>query len=143
VKQILSIEMTKDGVKDSGISSIAAPKVRGMEQIEGSLKELLSDETPASKNWIKVVLTDKEIPPNVFDTLKNKFEHLLDLHIRATTDGIASRSQDGVLLQNLTPEEVTKRFVARVTDESVSSELATAIDECCADIRLSLSQVNK
>jgi exonuclease SbcD len=142
-KQVLSIEITKDGVKDSAISSISAPALRGMRQLEGTFAELLSDATPANSDWMKIVLTDKEIPVNVFDTLKRKFEHLLDLETRITTDGVVGRNQDGVLLQNLTPEEVTKRFVARVTDAEPTDAVASAIDDCCADVRLTLSQVNK
>ena len=142
-KQVLQIEMSKDGVKDTGIESLIAPKLRGMKQVEGTMEELMSDKHPATKDWLKVVLTDKEIPINVFDTLKRKFENLLDLETRITTDGVVGRNQDGVLLQNLTPEEVTRRFVARVTKEEASEQVASAIDDCCADVRLTLTQVNK
>jgi exonuclease SbcD len=142
-KQVLQIEITKDGVKDSGIEILVAPKLRGMTQIEGTMEELISDKHPATKDWLKVVLTDKEIPINVFDTLKRKFENLLDLETRVTIDGVVGRNQDGVLLQNLTPEEVTRRFVARVTKEEASEQIASAIDDCCADVRLTLTQVNK
>jgi hypothetical protein len=114
-----------------------------MKQIEGTMQELISDKHPATKDWLKVVLTDKEIPINVFDTLKRKFENLLDLETRVTTDGVVGRNQDGALLQNLTPEEVTRRFVVRVTKEEASEQVARAIDDCCADVRLSLTQVNK
>ena len=143
LKQIISLEMNKDGLKDSAITSIESPQVRGMMQIEGTFEEILSDKFKKSQDWTKVVLVDKEIPINAFDTIKRKFEHLLDLDIRQTTDGVVGRNQDGVLLQNLTPEEVTKRFVARVTNSEPTTEIASAIDECCADVRLSLSQVNK
>jgi exonuclease SbcD len=142
-KQVLQIEISKDGVKDSGIETLAAPKLRGMKQIEGTMAELISDKHAATDDWLKVVLTDQEIPINVFDTLKRKFENLLDLETRITTDGVVGRNQDGVLLQNLTPEEVTRRFVARVTKEEASELIASAIDDCCADVRLTLTQVNK
>jgi len=142
-KQVLQIEISKDGVKDTGIETLVAPKLRGMNQIEGTMEELISDKHAATKDWLKVVLTDKEIPINVFDTLKRKFENLLDLETRITTDGVVGRNQDGVLLQNLTPEEVTRRFVARVTKEEASEQVSSAIDDCCADVRLSLTQVNK
>jgi len=38
---------------------------------------------------------------------------------------------------------VTRRFVERVTKEEASEQVASAIDDCCADVRLSLTQVNK
>jgi len=142
-KQVLQIEISKDGIKDNAIESLIAPKQRGMKQIEGTMEELISEKHPATKDWLKVVLNDKEIPINVFDTLKRKFENLLDLETRITTDGVVGRNQDGVLLQNLTPEEVTRRFVARVTKEEASEQVAGVIDDCCADVRLALTQVNK
>lgn len=142
-KQVLQIEITKDGVKDTGIETLTAPKLRGMRQLEGTMAELISEKHPATQDWLKVVLTDKEIPINVFDTLKRKFENLLDLETRVTTDGVVGRNQDGVLLQNLTPEEVTRRFIARVTNEDASDDINSAIDDCCADVRLGLVQVNK
>jgi exonuclease SbcD len=142
-KQVLLVEIGKDGLKDQNIESITAPTIRGMTQIEGSMNELMSDKHKESSDWLKVILTDKEIPINVFDTLKRKFEHLLDLETRITTDGVVGRNQDGVLLQNLTPEEVTRRFVTRVTKEEPSGAITSAIDDCCAEVRLSLSQVNK
>lgn len=142
-KQVLLVEIEKDGLKDQNIQSISAPKIRGMSQIEGSMDELMSDMHKASSDWLKVVLTDKEIPINIFDTLKRKFEHLLDLETRVTSDGVVGRNQDGVLLQNLTPEEVTRRFVTRVTKTEPSEAIASAIDDCCAEVRLGLSQVNK
>ena len=137
-KQVLQIEISKDGVQDSGIETLVAPKLRGMKQIEGTMEELISDKHPATKDWLKVVLTDKEIPINVFDTLKRKFENLLDLETRITTDGVVGRNQDGVLLQNLTPEEVTRRFVVRVTKEEASEQVASAIDDCCVPPKFSM-----
>lgn len=142
-KQIILLDITKNGLVDSDIKSVGAPKLRNMKQLEGTFVEIMSSAHPESDDWIKVVLTDKEIPTNVFDTIKRKFPHLLDLNIRTTTDGISDRNGDGVLLQNLTPEEVTKRFVARVTQEGLTPEVITAIDECCADVRVGMSQVNK
>ena len=118
-------------------------QVLSIEMIEGTMQEILSDKFAKSDDWLKVVLTDREIPVNVFDTIKRKFDHLLDLDVRSTTDGVVSDSSEGVLLQTLTPEEVTKRFVTRVTSTEPSADVSAAIDDCCADIRLSLSQVNK
>jgi exonuclease SbcD len=142
-KLVLKVEISKDGVKDADIESLFTPTIRGMKQLEGTMAELMSEQHKETSDWLKVVLTDKEIPVNVFDTLKRKFDHLLDLETRVTIDGVVGRNQDGVLLQNLSPEEVTRRFVARVTKEDVSESISNAIDDCCDEIRVSLSQVNK
>ena len=143
VKQLLSIDISREGIKDSAIESIEIPQVRNMKQIEGSLEEILSDKNPSTSDWLKVILTDQEIPANVFDTIKRKFDHLLDLQTRVTTDGVVGRNQDGVLLQNLTPEEVTKRFVQRVTKAEPTEQVISAIDECCSQVKIAISQVNK
>ncbi len=142
-KQVLLVEFSKDGVRDSGISSIVAPKVRGMQQIEGTLQEILSDKFQESDDWVKVILRDKDIPINVFETIRRKYRHLLDLDHRTAFIGDDQQGRGDVLLQNLTPEEVTRRFVERVTQEEVSPGVSDAIDSCCAEVRVELSQVNK
>jgi exonuclease SbcD len=142
-KLVLQVDITKDGVKDSEIEALPAPTIRGMKQIEGTMEQLMSDQHKETSDWLKVVLTDNEIPINVFDTLKRKFDHLLDLETRITTDGVVGKNQDGVLLQNLTPEEVTRRFVAKVTNGEASDAVSNAIDDCCSEVRVALSQVNK
>ena len=142
-KQVLLVKFSKDGVKDSAISSIMTPKIRGMQQIEGTLQEILSDKFQESDDWIKVILKDKEIPINVFETIKRIYKHLLDLDHRTAFVGDDPQGRGEVLLQNLTPEEVTRRFVERVTQEGVSGDVGDAIDSCCADVRIELSQVSK
>jgi DNA repair protein SbcD/Mre11 len=143
VKQLLLVEFSKDGVKDEAISSIPAPKIRGMQQIEGTLQEILSEKFQESDDWVKVILKDKEIPINVFETIKRKYRHLLDLDHRSSFVGDDSQGRGEVLLQNLTPEEVTRRFVGRITQEEITPDVSDAIDSCCAEVRVELSQVNK
>ena len=142
-KQVLLVEFSKDGVKDAAISSIMTPQIRGMQQIEGTLQEILSDQFQESGDWIKIILKDKDIPINVFETIKRKYKHLLDLDHRTAFVGDGPQGRGEILLQNLTPEEVTRRFVERVTKESVTDDVATAIESCCAEVRVALSQVNK
>ena len=142
-KQVLLVDITASGVKDSGVESIFAPKLRGMRQIEGTLEEVLSDKYPESDDWVKVILSDKEMPINVFETIKLKYKHLLDLGHQSSLDRINSTGRGEVLLQDLTPEEVTRRFVERVTHEAATDSVNTVIDECCSEVRIQLSQVTK
>jgi exonuclease SbcD len=142
-KQILLVEFSKDGVKDSGISSIPAPKLRGMQQIEGTLQEILSDKFKESDDWIKVILKDRDIPISVFETIKRKYKHLLDLDHRSSFVPNDLEAREETLLQNLTPEDVTRRFVERVTKEEVTVDVSVAIDSCCAEVRTELTQVTK
>ena len=142
-KQVLLVDITANGVKDSGIESIFAPKLRGMRQIEGTLEEILSNKHPETDDWVKVILSDKEMPINVFETLKLKFKHLLDLGHQSSLDRINSSGRGEVLLQDLTPEEVTRRFVERVTQEESTQSVNQVIDDCCSEVRTQLSQVTK
>lgn len=142
-KQILLVEMTSEGVKDSGIQSIFAPKIRGMRQIEGTLEEVMSSKYPETDDWIKVILSDKEMPLNAFETIKIKFRHLLDLDHKSMLDEMTNSKREGVLLQNLTPEEVTRRFIEKVTNEESTPKINEVIDDCCAEVRIKLSQVTK
>lgn len=142
-KQVLLVEITSLGVKDSNIESLFAPKIRGMLQIEGTLEEVLSNKYPESDDWVKVILSDKEVPINAFETIKLKFKHLLDLGHRSSLDQMNVSGRGGVLLQELTPEEVTRRFVERVTSEEPTLSINEVIDDCCTEVRIQLSQVNK
>ena len=143
VKQVLVVDITAEGVKDSAVESIFAPKLRGMLQIEGTLEEVLSNKYPESDDWVKVILSDKEMPINVFETIKLKFKHLLDLGHQSALDKMSTAGRGEVLLQDLTPEEVTRRFVERVTNEESTQEVKKVIDECCSEVRIQLSQVAK
>jgi exonuclease SbcD len=142
-KQVLMVNIGVDGVTDSDIESISAPMLRSMRQIEGTLSEILSNKYPESEDWVKVVLSDKDIPINVFETLKLKFKHLLDLDHQSPLDRSNGRSRGGGLLQDLTPEEVTRRFVERITQEEPKIPITEVIDSCCVEIRAELSQVTK
>lgn len=142
-KQVLALEFSKDGVSDNTITSIATPQIRGMKQIEGSIAEILGNKYAASDEWLKVVITDRELPLNAYETIKRKFPHLLEVVPKVSIDNILGRSGDGVFLHNLTPEEVTKRFVQRVTSEEPTKSIANAIDDCCDEVRNDLTQVTK
>lgn len=142
-KQVLVVDITESGVKDSNVESIFAPKLRGMRQIEGTLNEVLSNKYPGTDDWVKVILTDKEMPMNAFETLKLKFKHLLDLGHQSSMERMDRSGRSEVLLQDLTPEEVTRRFVERVTNEMPDDAVKSVIDECCSEVRLELSQVTK
>jgi exonuclease SbcD len=142
-KQVLLVDINADGAKDSGFESIFAPKIRGMRQIEGTLEEILSNKHPESDDWVKVILSDKEMPMNAFETIKLKYRHLLDLGHQSSLDRMNSNGRGEVLLQDLTPEEVTRRFVERVTHDSSADSVNTVIDECCSEVRIELSQVTK
>jgi exonuclease SbcD len=135
-KRVLVLEVGPDGVKEDDIKSHAVPQVRKMQQFRDNVEALLSDQYPETDDWVKVIVTDEKVPVGFFEILKNrKFKYLLQMIPEKSIDGIVNRSGEGVLLQNLTHEDVTKRFIKRVTrSEELDSEMTSAIEECCHEV---------
>ena len=133
-KRVLIIDVNADGVSE--VSSHPVKQVRKMQQYRDTVEALLSDKYPPNEDWVKVIVTDNQVPINFFDLLKKqKFKYLVQLVPEKSIDGIVDRSGQGVLLQNLSHQDVTKRFVRRVTrSEELSAEMEEAIQNCCAAI---------
>jgi hypothetical protein len=109
-----------------------------MQQFRDTVEALLSDKYPVTDDWVKVIVTDEKVPINFFEILKQrKFQYLLQLVPERSVDGILDRTGQGELLQNLSHEDVTKRFVKRVTRaENLSPELEEAIETCCHEVEM-------
>ena len=144
VKRVLLINYDKDGVKKEQITSHEVKQVRKMQQYRDTVEALLSDKYPPNEDWVKVIVTDEEVPINFFDILKKrKFKYLVQMIPEKTIDGIVSRTGDDVLLQDLSHEEVTKRFVRRVLRaEELSDDMAAAIEDCCHAVELKINELN-
>ena len=135
-KRVLLVEIDPSGVTEDKVVSYPVKQVRKMQQYRDSVEALLSDKYPPSDDWIKVIVTDNQVPINFFDILKKqKFKYLVQLVPEKSIEGITDRSGQGVLLQNLSHEDVTRRFVRRVTrSENLTVEMEEAIDNCCAAV---------
>jgi exonuclease SbcD len=135
-KRVLVVKVDADGVKEENVKSHAVPQVRKMQQFKDTVEALLSDKYPASDDWIKVIVTDEKVPVGFFEILKNrKFKFLLQMIPEKSIDGIVNRTGEGVLLQNLSHEDVTKRFIKRVTrKEELDPEMNAAIESCCHEV---------
>ena len=142
-KQIIVADITKDGTQSKTFEPIEIPQIRGIQELKGSVDDFLSDKFSSSNDWIKIVITDRDLGSGVFDTLKRKFPHLLEIIPERINDASQSRNVNTAVLHQLTPEEVTRRFVTQVTTEKISTEVEEAIDTCCGEIHKELSQVNK
>lgn len=143
LKQVLLLTIDEKGVDQKSIEVCEVPQSRKMSQFEGTLSELTSSKFPATDNWVKIVLTDKKILDDAGVTLRRKFPNLLELEFRRLILAGTDNAREGVLLRDLRPEDVTRRFVARVTDEEVSVPIADAIDDCCSQVNKENIQVNK
>ena len=135
-KRILVIEVAADGISEADVTSHRVPQVRKMQQFKDTAEALLSDKYPVTEDWVKVIVTDEKVPVGFFEVLKNrKFKYLLQMIPEKSIDGIVNRSGEGVLLQNLSHEDVTKRFIKRVTrKEDLDSDMSAAIESCCNEV---------
>ena len=135
-KRILIIEVAADGITEANVTSHLVPQVRKMQQFKDTAEALLSDKYPATEDWVKVIVTDEKVPVGFFEVLKNrKFKYLLQMIPEKSIDGIVNRSGEGVLLQNLSHEDVTKRFIKRVTrKEELDPDMNAAIESCCNEV---------
>ena len=141
-KQVFIVNFDATGIAGEVVGA-EVPQVRKMIQIEDSLAQIQSNKYQPSDDWVKVVLIDKDIPINVVDTLKRKYPHLLELDIRRQVEGSSSPRSAGSPLHKLTPPEVTKRFVERVTDQELTQDIVAAIDLCCEEVSKESIQVNR
>ena len=142
-KQVLVGEITKDGFNPASCESREVPQIRGMREFRGTIEEMLSEKFPETSDWVKLVATNRDFPPNIFETLKRKFPHLLELIPDYINDGTSGGENSRIQIKELTEEEVTKRFVTHVTGAEVAQDIADAIDECCTTLRKEQSQVVK
>jgi len=135
-KRILVIEVAADGISEADVTSHRVPQVRKMQQFKDTAEALLSDKYPVTEDWVKVIVTDEKVPVGFFEVLKNrKFKYLLQMIPEKSIDGIVNRSGEGVLLQNLSHEDVTKRFIKRVTrKEDLDPDMSAAIESCCNEV---------
>jgi exonuclease SbcD len=143
LKQVLGVDINANGIKEEGIESHEVPQIRKMKQFEGTLEDLLGRKFEGTDDWVKVVILDPKVEKDVFDTLKRKFPNLLELDFKRNSIGDQNSIAFAGQLRELSPEEVTRRFVQRVTEKEPSAEVETAIDDCCTTVKIENSAVNK
>jgi len=143
-KRVLLVEIDENGASEDKVVSHPVKQVRKMQQYRDTVEALLSDKYPPNDDWVKVIVTDNQVPINFFDILKKqKFKFLVQLVPEKSIEGISGRSGQEVLLQNLSHEDVTKRFVLRVTkSDALSAEMEKAIENCCSVIEKKGSALN-
>ena len=73
------LHVNETGSAPKAFKSREVPQIRGMQEFRGTIDEFLSDKFPETNDWLKLVATNREQPQNVFETLKRKFPHLLEL----------------------------------------------------------------
>lgn len=143
LKQVLIVEIDSMGVKEEKILSCEIPQLRKMQQFEGTLTELIGKKFPETADWVKAIVVDSKETPNIFETLKRKFPNLLEMEFRSKDIDHNTLSSTGAQLREMAVEDVTRRFVQRVSGEIASKAVAAAIDDCCSNVKIQNSAVNK
>lgn len=143
-KQVLIVNIDKDGASHSAVQSIPTPQIRKMRYVEDSLENVLrmAESDPNKDDWMHINLKDETVTPGVYDALKARYPHLLKWEYnRDGRSTIYVPNQEGMKLNS--PTEITKRFYERVTEQKPSKEIVALIEDCCESVNASLSQVKK
>jgi len=76
----------------------------------------------------------------VVETLRRKFPNLVEFSYQRQSAYALESEGVRVSVNELRAEEVTRRFVEKVTGSQASDELGDAIDQCCTALSLKISE---
>jgi exonuclease SbcD len=110
--QVKSVTMLDVGAE---VTTIALPldQPRGMAEVSGTLDELMLGEAHRD-DWVRVTVTDRSRPDSMFDRVKSRYPHVLQVfHI---PEGVhAAEAADGASAPELNPRELGSDFIRYVT----------------------------
>jgi exonuclease SbcD len=112
IASVRLVDLAVDG--SLSVEQIPLGVGRGLHTISGELDELLADEslTPAESGWVRVVLTDRQLPLQAMRRLQDRFPHAVELsHEPAgTLDGERS-VRTGAEVRVADPLELSLEFL--------------------------------
>jgi exonuclease SbcD len=95
------------------VSTVPLSQPREMAELTGTLEQLLAD-TDHQQDWVRVTVTDRARPDQLFDRLKARFPHLL--HVRFAPAGAQSVGATAArIAAEPSPRELAGDFVRHVT----------------------------
>ncbi|HEY2043564.1 MAG TPA: exonuclease SbcCD subunit D [Jatrophihabitans sp.] len=108
------VDLAADGTVTITASALTQP--RPMAELVGELEHLLAD--PALEahtgDWLRITVTDRSRPEQLFDRIKSRFPHILQvLHIPTGLGEIGAQGR--VEIGSLTPRELAADFIEHVT----------------------------
>jgi len=103
------------------VSTVALRQPREMAELTGPLDELLAD-TAHREHWVRIVVTDRSRPDQLFDRVKSRFPHVLQvLHLPA---GAQPAGEALPIPQQASPRQLGADFLRHVTGlDAVEAEL--------------------
>ena len=121
-KSVTLVDLDSAGVR---ITEVPLEQPRAMADLVGELDELLGDAefTGHADDWVRITVTDRQRPEQLYDRLKNRYPHLLQFfHIPAGTPADAAAAQ--AALAQRSPRELGQQFLSYVTRlEATEDEL--------------------
>ncbi len=133
VKGSWLVDLDADGLVDARF--VAAPVVRPLACLEGTLEQLLAEPSFAvhEQAWVQVTLTDPVRPVRAMEQLRSRFRHTLALRFAPAGGGQAA---DRPPTAGKSAHEIALDFVEHVRGAPASPEeaelLRTAL-ECCTE----------
>lgn len=110
-KSVTLVDLAADG--RVGVTPVTIGQPREMAELTGSLAELLADDRHV-ENWVRLTVTDRARPDQLFDRAKSHYPHLLQLqHIPAGSRPAGESLPSTGFSQS--PRELGADFIEHVT----------------------------
>jgi exonuclease SbcD len=120
-------------------STVALAQPRPMADLVGELEHLLTDSTfeAHTDDWLRITVTDRTRPEQLFDRIKSRFPHVLQvLHLPTGMGEVGAQARAEIA--SLTPRELAADFIEHVTglvaDETELALFETAFAEATAEL---------
>jgi exonuclease SbcD len=111
-----------DIAAEVAVTAVPLVQQRGMAELSGLLDQLLQDEAHLD-DWVRVTVTDRARPDSMFDRVKSRYPHVLQVfHIPQGAGGVGSAGSSQRSEQN--PRELGADFIRHVTGlDGVDAEI--------------------
>jgi exonuclease SbcD len=136
-KSVTLVDIAASGIVTT--SDVALTQPRPMADLVGELESLLTDSTleAHTNDWLRITVTDRTRPEQLFDRIKSRFPHVLQvLHIPTGIGEVGAQARAEIA--SLTPRELAADFIEHVTglaaDETELALFETAFAEATAEL---------
>ncbi|CAN5517449.1 exonuclease SbcCD subunit D [soil metagenome] len=137
-KSVTLVDLLPDGSVSTSLVELRQP--RGMSELSGSLADLTTDPAhePLVSDWVRVTVTDRHRPDQMFDRVKSRFPHVLQVfHIPEGSVAAGGAALPVGAERSFSARELGADFVQHVTGSAadpVELELfEQAYQECVND----------
>lgn len=115
-KSVTLVDLAQDG--EPRLRTVPLSQPRAMAELTGTLAELLAG-TRHAEDWVRLVVTDRTRPDQLFDRLKSRYPHVLQIqHLPA--GAVPAGGPIGPVSLERGPRELGADFISHVTGSPAS-----------------------